>query len=99
MARSVEKFNEMDVLAEVEANENGSGLDEVFDSALSRMVDFSTTTHMRCALHTLQFAIRDGLKKKHVNRLVSKVCHVAISARTPNIDTILNRKLKKRCNH
>ena len=47
MAKSVEKFNEMDVLAEVEANKDGSGLDEVFDSALSGMVNFLTTTHMR----------------------------------------------------
>ena len=53
MARSVEKFNEMDVLPEVEANEDGSGLDKVFDSALSGMVNFSTTTHMRCGVHTL----------------------------------------------
>ena len=46
MARSVEKFNEMNVLPEVEANENGSSLDEVFDSALSETVNFSTTTRM-----------------------------------------------------
>ena len=46
MARSVDKFNEMDVLPEVEANEDGSGWDEMFDSSLSGMVDFSTTTRM-----------------------------------------------------
>ena len=53
MARSVEKFNKMDVLPEAEANEDGSGLDKVFDSALSGMVDFSTTTRMRCAVHSM----------------------------------------------
>ena len=95
MARSVEKFNEMDVLRENGANEDGSGLNEVFDSALSEMMDFSTTTHMRCAVHTLQLAIRDSLKEKLVDRLVSKVRHVAITARTPKIDAILKRKLKK----
>ena len=63
MARSVEKFNEMGVLPEVETNEEGSGFDEVFDSAMSGMVHFSTTTHMRYAVHTLQLAIRDGLKE------------------------------------
>ena len=36
-------------------------------------------------------SIRDSLKDK----LVSKVCHVAITARTPKIDVILKRKLKK----
>ena len=44
---------------------------------------------------TLQLAIRDGLKGKHVDRFVSKVCHVAITARTPQIDAILKQKLKK----
>ena len=50
---------------------------------------------MRCAVHTLQLAIRDGLQEKHVNRLVTKVRHVAITARTPKIDAILKRKIKK----
>ena len=49
---------------------------------------------MRCAVHTLQLAIRDSLKEKHLNRLVSKVRHVAIIARTPNTDVILKRKLQ-----
>ena len=95
MARSVEKFNEVDVLPEVEADEDSSALDEVFGSALSRMVGFSSTTHMRCAMHTLQLAIRDGLKEKHVNRLVSKVCHVAITARTLKIDVMRLLELKE----
>ena len=73
MARSVEKFNKVDVLPGVEADEGSSALDEVFDSALSRTVDFSSTTYMRYTVHTLQLAIRDGLKEKHVYRLVSKV--------------------------
>ena len=50
---------------------------------------------MRCAVHTLQLAIRDGLKEKDVDRLVSKFCHVDITARTPKIDAILKRKFKK----
>ena len=95
MAKSVEKFNKMDVLPEVEANEKGSDLDEVFNSALSGMEDFLTTTHMLCAVHTLQLAIHDGLKEKHAASLVSRVRHVAITARIPKIDAILKRKLKK----
>ena len=49
---------------------------------------------MRCAVHTLQLAIRDSLKEKLVNRLVSKVRHVAITARTPNTDVTLKQKLQ-----
>ena len=94
MARSVEKFNKVDVLPEVEADEDSSALHEVFDNALSRMVGFSLMTHMQCAVHTLQLAIRDGLKEKHVNRLVSKVYHVAITARTLKIDAILKQKIR-----
>ena len=51
--------------------------------------------HMQGAVQTLQLAIHDGVKEKHVDRHVSKVCHVAITARTPNIDAILKQKLKK----
>ena len=70
-ARSVKKFTKMDVLPENEANEDGNGLDKVFDGALSEMVDFSTT-HMRRKVHTLQLSIRHGLKEKHVDRLSVK---------------------------
>ena len=89
MARSVKKFNKVDVLPEVEADEDSSALDEVFDSALSRIMGFLSTTHMRCAVHTLQLAIHDGLKEKHVNRLVSKV---TVTARTPKIAAIQSEK-------
>jgi len=67
MASSVEKFNEMNV--SVEVDEDTSGLNEEFDRALSGMVEFSSTAHMRCAVHTLQLAIRDGLKEKYVDTL------------------------------
>ena len=93
MVKSVEKFNKMDVLPEVEANEDGSGLDKVFDSALSGMVDFSTMTRMRYMVHVLQLAICDGLMEKHEDRLVSKVHHIATTTRTPKIDAILKWKL------
>ena len=37
----------------------------------------------------------DSFSEKHVDRLVSKVGHVAITARAPKIDAILKWKLKK----
>ena len=46
-------------------------------------------------MHTLELAICDGLKEKHVDRLDSKVRHIAITARTSKIDANLKRKLKK----
>ena len=93
MASSVEKFNEMNV--SVEVDEDTSGLNEEFDRALSGMVEFSSTAYMRCAVHILQLAIRDGLKEKYVDTFISKLRQVATPARTPKIDAFLKRKLKK----
>ncbi|CAK8687693.1 unnamed protein product [Clavelina lepadiformis] len=52
-------------------------------------------SHMRCAAHTLQLAIRDGLEVRHVASLISKIRLVVIAARTPKIDAILKRKTNK----
>lgn len=51
--------------------------------------------HMRCAAHTLQLAIRDGLKNKSAHNIVSKLRHVATMARTLKIDAILKRRAGK----
>ena len=50
---------------------------------------------MRCAAHTLQLAIRDGLKVRHVALLISKIRQVVVAARSPKIDAILRRKTNK----
>ena len=47
--------------------------------------------HMRCAVHTLQLAIRNGLKKRSVASLISKFRQVAKAARTTQIDSILKK--------
>ena len=52
-------------------------------------------THMRCAGHTLQLTIRDGLKVRNVASLISKIRHVVVAARSPKIDAILRRKTNK----
>ena len=51
--------------------------------------------HMRCAVHTLQLAIHDGLKEKHAQNLISKIRQIALVARTPKIDKILKRRVGK----
>ena len=50
---------------------------------------------MRCAAHTLQLAISDGLKVRHVASLISKIRQVVVAARSPKIDAILRRKTNK----
>lgn len=45
--------------------------------------------HMRCAAHTLQLAVGDGLKHKSIKGIVAK------EARNPNIEKILKETTKK----
>ena len=51
--------------------------------------------HMRCAAHTLQLAIGDGLKDKTIKGLVAGLRNVAKEARTPNIEKVLKKNSKK----
>ena len=57
----------------------------VTDNAANMQV--ATHAHvMRCAVHTLQLAIHDGLKEKHLQNLISKIRQIVLVARTPKID-------------
>ena len=51
--------------------------------------------HMRCAAHTLQLAVGDGLKHKSIKGIVAKLRNVAKEARNPNIEKILKKTAKK----
>ena len=51
--------------------------------------------HMRCAVHTLQLAIRYGLQEGHAAALIEKFRKLATAARTPKVDTILKRRTGK----
>ena len=46
---------------------------------------------MWCAVHTLQFAIRNGLKDYNVADLIDKLREVAVATRMPNINVIVKR--------
>lgn len=69
--------------------------DEVIDDILEESSKLYSIKHMRCAVHTLQLAIRDGLKEKRTATLLSKIRQVTIACRTPKIDAILKRRLGK----
>ena len=51
--------------------------------------------HMRCAAHTLQLAVNDGLKHATAKGVVSKIRGIAKEARNPNIDKLLQKSAKK----
>lgn len=50
---------------------------------------------MRCAVHSLQLAIRDGLKEEHAIKICENVRTVATAARTPKIHAIIKRRAGK----
>ena len=49
---------------------------------------------MRCAVHTLQLAICDGLRGRHASKLIGIVRSITIRARNLKIDAILKRRVK-----
>lgn len=71
--------------------ENNEYLDDIVEE-VSKVFQIQ---HMRCAVHTLQLAIRDGLKDHHAATLIEKLRQVAVAARTPKIDAILKRRARK----
>jgi len=80
-----------------DSSDDETVLDDMINLAFLDYSQDTTTTmsHMRCAAHTLQLAIRDGLKTNVVAVLISKIRKVVTAARTPKIDAILKRKANK----
>lgn len=68
---------------------------EMVDGFVEAAAELSTIHHMRCAVHTLQLAIRDGLRQPHAANLVGRVRNIAVAARTPKLDAILKRRAGK----
>ena len=98
MTLAVQKLYE-DSITVVDENEDElegiSTLEEETSLAFRYDSEFKTMTHMQCAAHTLQLAIRDGLKPRHVASLISKIRQVVVAARSPKIDAILRRNTNK----
>ena len=49
---------------------------------------------MRCAIHTLQLAVCDGLKGRYASKLIVIVRNIAIRARNLKIDAVFKRRVK-----
>lgn len=106
MIKTVEKLNEKkkdfeleDVDSDLDEEDENLGVDETLDAIASNFTSFPVSNiniqHMRCVVHTLQLAIRDGLKGVHAANLIGKLRKVAIAARSPKIDSILKRRCGK----
>ena len=97
MTLAVQKLSEdsINIVAENEDELEGISTLEETSLAFRYNSEFKTITHMLCAAHTLQLAIRDELKVRHVATLISKICEVVVAARSPKIDAILRRKTNK----
>ena len=93
MTLAVQKLSEDSITFAAENKDEGiSTLDEETSLAFRYDSECKTMTHMRCAAHALQLAIRDGLKVRHVASLISKIRQVVVAARSPKIDATLRRK-------
>lgn len=51
--------------------------------------------HVRCGVHTLQLAIREGLSSSNFSLFIGRARSVATSARTPSIAKVLKRRTGK----
>ena len=92
MTSFVEKFNQSNNEDE-ESDFEVDGSTELDEEDVSYSVmELGVASHMRCAVHTLQLAIRDGFKEKQVKQLITKLRQIATIARTPKIDAILKGK-------
>ncbi|KAM9329115.1 LOW QUALITY PROTEIN: uncharacterized protein PAF06_019636 [Gastrophryne carolinensis] len=78
-----------------ESLETEENADIVLDNFVEQALKLATIHHMRCAVHTLQLAIRDGLKDRHAATLIGKLRQVTVAARAPKTDAILKRRAGK----
>jgi hypothetical protein len=89
MVSTVAKLNEEDMESEE------SDDDEDHAEELPEVADELQIHHMRCGAHTLQLAIRDGLKQKHAANLIGKIRQATVTARNPKLDAIVKRRSGK----
>jgi len=51
--------------------------------------------HMRCAAHTLQLAVFDGIKNSRAEGIIGRIRNVVKEGRTPKISEIIRKRTKK----
>lgn len=72
-----------------------NALDDHDLALLARRLPMPIVSHMRCGAHTLQLAVRDGLKERNVATLLGKIRQMVTVARTPKISAILLKRANK----
>lgn len=95
MLSTVEKLSTIEAEDDIDdysIMDDYSILDDTFDDTASELFKIH---HMRCAVHTLQLAIRDGLREVHATSICENVRNAAIAARTPKIHAIIKRRAGK----
>ncbi|GFG29456.1 hypothetical protein Cfor_08213, partial [Coptotermes formosanus] len=78
-----------------ESLETEENADIFLDNFVEEALKLATIHHMRCAVHTLQLAIRDGVKDRHAATLIGKLRRVTVATRAPKTDAILKRRAGK----
>ena len=97
MTKTVERLNENDVPFNDPDKMHNSAVDEEVDSD-DEPVMLTNIHHMRCAVHTLQLEIRDGLKQPQCEKLLTKTRHIVAKLRFPNVLAYLkNEKGNDQC--
>lgn len=83
---------EGDDVAEIDEEEDGDEDEELAMFAGIADVDLKTIHHMRCAIHTLQLAVRDGLKNSRVTTFLEKVRTIIKKLRAPNLLAVIRKR-------
>ena len=93
MTKTVERLNENDTSALLE--ETPSLIEEDDGDDDNELPSLVRIHHMRCAVHTLQLSIKNGLKQPHCNKLPSFVlptyypCSKKRETKRPVLDTCI----------
>jgi len=93
MTKTVERLNESSELALTEETATPISADDE-DSLYNEFATRVHIHHTRCAVHTLQLSIKDGLKQPQCDKLLTKTRRVVAKLRTPNILSLLENEKK-----
>uniref|UniRef100_A0A2S2P9M9 Uncharacterized protein n=1 Tax=Schizaphis graminum TaxID=13262 RepID=A0A2S2P9M9_SCHGA len=78
-------------LFSLEADEGDADINELEDSVLNAITLVAITSCVRCAVHTLQLRIHDGLKIASITNCISCTRQVVKKLRTPTYSSWLVR--------
>ena len=97
MTKTIERLNESDPEADPsttqdETSDESEDYGDIEDDCAMRI----NIRHMRFAVHTLQLAIKDGLKQLHYDKLLTKTRHIVSKLRSPKVLSLMEKKEKKR---